>query len=61
MDKIKINPFVSAHHGKHVDFNKRGIFSNSVLLFMENKKMVACKFSRSIKTKNYDKIDLFLL
>lgn len=24
MDKIKINPFVSAYHGKHVDFNKRG-------------------------------------
>lgn len=38
MDKIKINPFVSAHHGKHVDFNKREIFSKSVLLFMENKK-----------------------
>lgn len=33
MDKIKINPFVSAHHGK-----QRGILSKSVLLFMENKK-----------------------
>lgn len=37
MDKVKINPFVSAHHGKHVDFNKRGIFSKSVLLYIENK------------------------
>lgn len=37
MDKIKINPFVSAHHGTHVDFNKRGIFSKSVLLYIENK------------------------
>lgn len=61
MDKIKINPFVSAHHGKHVDFNKRGFLVRVFFYTLKIKKMVACKFSRSIKTKNYDKIDLFLL
>lgn len=38
MDKIKINFFVLVYYGKYVDFNKRGIFSKSVFLFMENKK-----------------------
>lgn len=51
MDKIKINPFVSAYHGKHVDFNKRGIFSKSVLLFMENKKDGGLQIQPNYKNK----------
>lgn len=37
MDKIKINFFVLVYYGKYVDFNKRGIFSKSVFLYIENK------------------------
>lgn len=60
MDKIKINFFVLVYYGKYVDFNKGGFLVRVFFYLWKIKKMVVCKFSWSIKIKNYDKIDFFL-